>query len=255
MNGTAVITGATSGLGLEFVKLLAKDGYRLVLVARNGEKLREIQAEYPERDIVAITQDLSIPHAAQEVFRELERRGLTVDVLVNNAGFGLMGLFDELDPDRQLDMIQLNISALTELTRLVLPGMKARNRGKILQVASMAAYLPGPMMAVYYASKAYVLSFSEALAEELSGAGVTVTALCPGPTKTGFGATASAEGTRMFSSRVMPADRVARLGYEALKKGKRVVITGTYNRLGVLGARTLPRSLAAKVAKSISRKT
>ncbi|WP_438433773.1 SDR family NAD(P)-dependent oxidoreductase [Gorillibacterium sp. sgz500922] len=252
MGGTAVITGATSGLGYEFAKLLGQDGYRLVLVARNEERLKEIQAEHPEWEMLLLPKDLSRPHAAREVFEELEKRGWAADVLINNAGFGLVGDFDELGADRQVEMVQLNIGALTELTRLVLPGMKVRRRGRILQVASMAAFVPGPRMAVYCASKAYVLSLSEALAEELAGTGVTVTALCPGPTKTGFGAAAGAEGTKMFGGRVMTAERVARLGIAVMHRGRRVLITGATNRLGRVAALLVPRRLAAKFAKSLT---
>ncbi|WP_058300736.1 SDR family NAD(P)-dependent oxidoreductase [Gorillibacterium timonense] len=253
MNKTALVTGATSGLGLEFVKLLAKDGYTLVLVARSEEKLKQLQASGLGVESVILVKDLSLPHAAKEVFAELVRQQIEVDVLINNAGFGLMGAFDELELDQQMEMIQLNIGALTELTRLVLPGMKKRNRGSILNVASMAAFLPGPLMAVYYASKAYVLSFSEALAEELAGSAVTVTTLCPGPTKTQFGAAANAEGSRLFK-RAMSADQVARQGYAAMKTGKRVIITGTLNRLSIFGTKFIPRSAAAKFAKSLAKK-
>ncbi|MGG3467450.1 SDR family oxidoreductase [Neobacillus pocheonensis] len=251
MKKTALITGATSGLGFEFVRLFAKDGYNLVLVARNDKKLEEIKRTYPNLEVTAISKDLSIHGAAKEVFDEIETRGIDIDVLVNNAGFGLMGKFEELNFQKQLNMIQLNISALTELTYYCLQKMKQKNSGRILNVASTAAFQPGPKMAVYYATKAYVLSFSEALVEELSGSNVTVTTLCPGPTKTNFGAVASVEGTKMFS-RAMASDLVAKQGYEALKSGKRVIVTGGFNKAGALGAKFMPRSLAAKIAKYVA---
>ncbi|WP_163103332.1 SDR family NAD(P)-dependent oxidoreductase [Peribacillus alkalitolerans] len=249
---TVMITGATSGLGLEYVHIFANEGYNLVLVARNQKKMEEIQGKYPNIKVSIVTKDLSLPYASREVFEDIEKQGIEIDVLVNNAGFGLMGEFDELDINQQLNMIQLNISALTELTYYVLRKMKKRNHGKILNVASTAAFQPGPLMAVYYATKAYVLSFSEALVEELSGTSITVTTLCPGPTKTNFGAVAKVEGTKMFKS-AMPSDIVAKQGYDALMKGNRVIITGGLNRVGTIAAKFLPRSFAAKMAKYVAK--
>jgi len=251
MQRTALITGATSGLGYDFVQLFAQDGYRLVLVARDGQKLEEIKRSMQRVEVITIAKDLSAPHAASEVFAELEERHIAIDVLVNNAGFGLMGLFDELDIQKQILMIQLNIAALTELTHYALKQMKARNSGRIMNVASTAAFQPGPMMSVYYATKAYVLSFSEALVEELAGTAITVTTLCPGPTRTNFGAVANVEGTKMFSA-AMPSNVVAKQGYQALMAGKRVIITGGMNRAGALAAKFLPRSWAAKMAKYVA---
>lgn len=251
MKKTALITGATSGLGYEFVKLFAKDGYNLVLVARNVKKLEEIKQSYMNIDVTIIPKDLSSNGAAKEVFEEIENRGIDIDVLVNNAGFGLMGKFDELDIQKQLNMIQLNISALTELTYYCLLKMKQRNSGRILNVASTAAFQPGPLMAVYYATKAFVLSFSEALVEELAGSSVTVTTLCPGATKTNFGSVANVEGTKMFS-KAMASDLVAKKGYEALMSRKRVIVTGGFNKAGAIGAKFMPRSIAAKIAKYVA---
>ncbi|MEO3945885.1 SDR family oxidoreductase [Gorillibacterium sp. CAU 1737] len=253
MAKTAVITGATSGLGLEFVKLLAQDGYSLVLVGRSEEKLKAVRENGYAVDIQTIAQDLSLPGAARRVADELERMGIVPDILINNAGFGLMGVFDELSLEEQRQMIQVNIGALTELTYLLLPGMKGHRNGRILNVASIAAYLPGPYMAVYYASKAYVLSFSEALDEELLGTGVRVTAVCPGPTRTNFESTAQATGTRMFD-RAMEADEVARIGYVGMKRGKRVVITGGMNRFGIFATRFVSRGFLAKLPKLLARK-
>ncbi|WP_331280795.1 SDR family NAD(P)-dependent oxidoreductase [Bacillus sp. UNC41MFS5] len=251
MKKTALITGATSGLGYEFVKLFANDGYNLVLVARNEKRLKEIQQSYTNIEVTIIPKDLSVHGAAKEVFEEIENRGIDIDVLVNNAGFGLMGKFDELDIQKQLNMIQLNVSALSELTYCCLQKMKQKNSGRILNVASTAAFQPGPLMAVYYATKAFVLSFSEALVEELSGSSITVTTLCPGATKTNFGSVASVEGTKMFSS-AMASDIVAQSGYNALMNGKRVIITGGFNKAGAIGAKFMPRSIAAKIAKYVA---
>lgn len=253
MPKTALITGATSGLGYEFVKLFAKDGYNLVIIARNKQKMEQIKQSFHSIDVTVIAKDLSAPNAVKEVFEEVEKQGITIDVLINNAGFGLLGNFDELDIQKQVDMIQLNIAALTELTYYVLAKMKQRNEGKILNISSTAAFQPGPLMAVYYATKAYVLSFSEALVEELSDSPVTVTTLCPGPTKTNFGSVANIEGTKMFRS-AMNSGFVAKLGYDALMNGNRVIVTGGLNKAGALAAKFLPRSLAAKIAKSVARK-
>ncbi|GGL48151.1 SDR family NAD(P)-dependent oxidoreductase [Sporolactobacillus putidus] len=250
MTKTALITGATSGLGYEFVKLFAADGYNLVLVARNAKKLDEIKETFTSTDVHYIAKDLSVPGAAKDIFEEIGREGLHIDVLVNNAGFGLLGAFDKLDIQQQLQMIQLNVAALTELTYYVLPGMRQKG-GRILNVASTAAFQPGPCMAVYFATKAYVLSLSEALAEELGGTEVTVTALCPGPTQTRFGAVAKAEGTRMFS-RTMDPGVVAGMGYRALMNGKRIVVAGGMNRFGTIAAKLLPSSWAAKAAKYVT---
>lgn len=253
MNKTVLITGASSGLGYEFVRMFAADGYDLVLVARNKMKMEEIKNQYSNTKVTVIEKDLSKPNASEEVFEEVKAAGITIDVLVNNAGFGLMGKFDALDLGKQSEMIQLNITGLTELTHYFLPEMiNSNNAARILNVASTAAFQPGPMMAVYYATKAYVLSFSEALAEELSDTNVTVTTLCPGATKTNFAAVANVEKTKMFSG-AMSSQEVAELGYRALLSGKRVVITGGTNKLGAYAAKFLPRSLAAKIAKYVAK--
>lgn len=251
MKKTALITGATSGLGYEFVKLFANDGYDLVLVARNTKKLEEIKLTYSKLNVNIISKDLSEPGSAKEVFKEVESLGIEIDFLVNNAGFGLLGKFDELDINKQLNMVQLNVMALTELTYYFLPKMKEKNFGKILNVASTAAFQPGPLMAVYYATKAFVLSFSEALVEELSETNITVTTLCPGATKTNFGSVANVEDTKMFSQ-AMDSSNVAKTGYLSLMKGDRVVITGTFNKIGAYSAKFLPRSLSAKIAKYVA---
>ncbi|RSD28453.1 SDR family NAD(P)-dependent oxidoreductase [Mesobacillus subterraneus] len=253
MKGTALITGATSGLGYEFVNMFAQDGFDLVVVARNQAKLEDIRSQYPHLNVTVITKDLSKPNAAKEVYEEVKAAGITINTLVNNAGFGLMGNFDDLDLHKQSEMIQLNITALTELTHYFLPDMKGNTTdSRILNVASTAAFQPGPMMAVYYATKAYVLSFSEALAEELAGTNVTVTTLCPGATKTNFASVAKVEKSKMFSG-AMSSHEVAKQGYQAAMAGKRVVITGSGNKAGAYAAKFLPRSLAAKIAKYVAK--
>lgn len=251
MKKTVLITGASSGFGYEFVKLFAKGNYNLILTARNIERLEEIQNEFNSLNIALIKKDLSMPHSAKELFDEIKEKGFNIDVLINNAGFGLVGRFDRLDVDRQVDMIELNVSALTELTHYILQEMKQRGNGKILNVASTAAFRPGPLMAVYYASKAYLLSFSEAIAEELRGTGITVTALCPGPSKTNFAKAANVEKTKMFA-KVMDADVVAKLGFKALMKGKRVVVTGNVNKLGTYAVKFLPKRLVVKITKALT---
>src|SRR3954447_6416423 len=222
MKETALITGASSGIGLDLARLFAKDGCDVVLVARSEGKLRELAAEL-ERDcgvtahVIAL--DLARPNAAEAL---VQRLPADVDVLVNNAGFGVAGPFVETDLAKELEMIQVNIVALTQLTKLLLPKMVARRRGRVLNVASTAAFQPGPLMAVYYATKAYVLSFSEAIADELRDSGVTVTALCPGPTETGFAAVAGMDQTRLFTlMKPMTSAEVAKKGYEAMKRGRR----------------------------------
>ncbi|MCG1023385.1 SDR family NAD(P)-dependent oxidoreductase [Sutcliffiella horikoshii] len=250
MTKTAVITGASSGLGLEFVKLFAKDGYNLVVIARSEEKLLEIKKSYPNINVTVIPKDLSKPDAIKEIVHEMKKHDIKVDVLVNNAGFGLLGSFESLSVEQQLNMIQLNVSSLTELTYHLLPELKKSKSGKILNVASTAAFQPGPNMAVYYATKAFVLSFSEALAEELKEDSITVTTLCPGATKTNFSSVANVGNTKMFSN-AMPSEIVAKQGYQALMRGKRVVITGRFNKVGALAAKFLPRQSAAKVAKLV----
>src|SRR3954465_2902869 len=195
----ALVTGASAGIGRELAKILAREGHDLLLVARREPDLTPLAAELKEQydaDSRVITADLAKPRAAQTLVKELGPT-TTVDVLVNNAGFGGHGAFWERERDADLRQIAVNVTALTDLTRLLLPGMVERHRGRILNVASTAAFQPGPLMAVYYATKAYVLSFSQALAEELSGTGVTVTTLCPGVTETEFQQVAGAEGLRL----------------------------------------------------------
>lgn len=251
---TALITGASNGIGLDLARLFAKDGYDLFLVARREDRLREIAAEL-ERDhaitATVIAADLSRPDAPDAVIAATNHA--QIDVLVNNAGIGFQGRFDQLDLQRQMDTVQVNVSALTHLTRLVLPAMVARNSGRILNVGSTSAFQPGPMMAVYYATKAYVLSLSEALSEELAETGVTITALCPGPTQTGFAEAADMTKTRLFTSRPpMDSMAVAREGYAAMKKGQRIVVTGALNKILAQSVRLTPRRVVTKITKMIN---
>jgi short-subunit dehydrogenase len=252
----ALVTGASGGIGLELAKLFAADGHDLVLVARDRDRLAAVARELESRHGIRATAapaDLADPAAPAALHAALEREGRRVDVLVNNAGFGLCGGFAELDASAQVEMVQVNVAALTHLTRLCLPPMLARRAGGILNVASTAAFQPGPLMAVYYASKAYVLSFSEALAGELAGTGVTVTALCPGPTATGFQSRAGMERSRMLRDlRLMDASAVARAGYRAFRAGRRVVVPGWTNRLLAGAVCFLPRGLVLRVARRLN---
>jgi uncharacterized protein len=253
--GTALVTGASSGIGLELATLLARGRHDLVLVARSRDRLdaiaRGLIEEFGARFTI-LDRDLARPETPAAIARGLEERGLAVDILVNDAGFGLYGPFAETPIDRELEMIQVNVTALTHLTKLLLPGMRARRRGRILNVASTAAFQPGPLMAVYYATKAYVLSFTEALANELDGSGVTVTALCPGPTITEFQKQAGVATSRLFrSALVMNAPEVARAGYEGMLRGKRLVIPGAGNRMLVQALRLTPRRLVTAIARRV----
>lgn len=254
LSKTVLITGASNGIGYELAKLFARDGYHLVLVARNREKLSELADQMKEQhrtNSTVIAKDLAIPGAPREIIAELREKNLSIDILINNAGFGLYGAFADIETSEILSMIQVNITALTELTQLLLPGMKARKSGKILNVASTAAFQPGPLMAVYYATKAYVLSFSEAIGNELQPYGITVSALCPGPTDTGFEKRAKLEQSKLFQGVNMDAGTVARIGYEGLFKAEPVVIPGWKNRLLAFSVRFTPRSFITKIVRQL----
>ncbi len=249
---STLLTGASSGIGYELAKRFARDRHHLVLVARSRERLAEIAKELSGSAGVAVKvlpKDLSRPGAAREVFDELKRESISINVLVNCAGFGTCGFFAEDDPAVDLEMMQLNMVALTELTWLAARDMLGRKKGRILNVASTAAFQPGPRMAVYYATKAYVLSFSEALANELAGTGVTVSTLCPGPTRTGFGERAKMEGTRLFRTGLMDAATVADAGYRGLMKGRGVIVPGLANRLLILSVRFSPRKVVTAIVR------
>jgi short-subunit dehydrogenase len=254
-NETALVTGATSGIGLAWARLLARKGYDLVIVARGTNALDEIRIDleraFPIR-VKAIAADLSKPRAARGVFDELEKERIEPEVLINNAGSGLFGLFAETDGEAETGMIGLNIVALTDLTKLVLKGMVERGHGRILNVASTAGFRAGPLMAVYCATKSYVLSFSEAIAEELKGTGVTVTALCPGPTTSGFARTAGMHESRsMGLRRMLSPEEVAAYGYRSMMKGRTVAIPGATNRILVPVLESLPRSMVTTITRKI----
>jgi short-subunit dehydrogenase len=249
---TVLITGASAGIGAELARLFAADKSNLVLVARRREKLEELAAELRGKegiDVRVVAADLGRADAPQAVVDELAAEKITIDVLVNNAGFGAVGAFDQLDAARQAEMVQVNVAALTHLTRLTLPGMVERGRGGVLNVASTAGFQAGPYMAVYYATKAFVISLSEALRDELAGRGVTVTCLCPGLTATEFVAVAKMEKVRMLKLPPMTAERVARIGYRAFRRGKLLAVAGWLNYLGTIGARYSPRFISRAVAK------
>jgi short-subunit dehydrogenase len=254
---TALITGASSGIGLELAHLFARDGYRLVLVARNRSILRQLGDDLQSRYSITVRiepKDLAHPATPAELYQELQESGILLDVLVNNAGFGGAGNFVSTDWNHEAEMMQVNMVALTHLTKLFLPQIRARE-GMIMNVASTAAFQPGPFMAVYYASKAYVLSFTEALAEELRGTGVKVSCLCPGPVKTNFQKRAYITDIPLANSPLLVDVReVARIGYDGLKQGKRVVIPGWKNRVGVELLRISPRELVTKIVRKVQEK-
>ena len=250
----ALVTGASGGIGEELARLFAADGHDLVLVARSEDKLNALADELSGKHGVAarvLASDLSRPEAPREIFDRLNADSVRVDALVNNAGFGSYGLFAETELEKELDLLQVNVVALTHLTKLFLPGMIARGRGYVMQVASTAAFQPGPLMAVYYASKAYVLSLSEALANECEGTGVRVSALCPGPTETGFVAAAGMQESKLFERGAMTAREVAEEGYRGLLAGKTLVIPGLRNNLLARSIGFFPRGLVTKVVRGI----
>jgi uncharacterized protein len=251
---TALITGASFGIGMELARIFAREGHNLVLVARTADKLRQLASEFEKghgtRSLILAT-DLTEPGASAYVLDQTTRADIQVDVLVNNAGFGQYGLFAENDLEECLRQIQLNVTTLTQLTRLYLPAMIERKSGRILNVASTAAFQPGPLMAVYYATKAYVLHFSEAIANELQGTGVTVTCLCPGPTATEFQKRANIAGIRLTKYGGMDARTVAEDGYRALMAGKPAVISGFRNWLVAQSVRFAPRRMATAVARKL----
>lgn len=246
---TVLITGASGGIGLSIAKRFATEGYDLVLVARSSDRLAAVAEELRRVRVDTVAADLATPGGADTVVAAVAEAGLDIDILVNNAGAGLYGPFAATPLERELEMIQLNVSSLVQLTKRIMPGMLARRRGRIVNVASVAAFLPGPYQSVYYATKAFVLSFSEALAEELRGTGVGITTVCPGPTVTGFHAAARVRRARPVGAGFwMSADAVAEATVRAVQKGQRVVIPGIRQRVLVWGIRLLPRWLVARVA-------
>ncbi|MCF6172059.1 MAG: SDR family oxidoreductase [Bacteroidales bacterium] len=255
MNNTALITGASSGIGLELARLHAAKGDNLVLVARNKAKLDELKQELEATNNISVTtikKDLSLPDAAREVYDETQEKNIRVDYLINNAGFGDFGLFYETDWEKELRMINLNITSLTQFCKLYLKEMIKRGSGKIMNVSSTAAFQPGPTMAVYFATKAFVLHFSEAIGNEVGDKGITVTALCPGATESGFPAAAGMGTDNFIDKKKIPTSKeVAAYGYKAMMKGKAVAIHGLMNALMVNSIRLTPRSLTVKVVRKM----
>lgn len=249
-----LITGASVGIGRELARVFARNGFDLVLTARQQTQLEAVADECRGSGVQAyvIARDLADPQAPQQVYDQLQREGRSIDVLVNNAGFGTHGPFAQTDLDPDLKLLQVNVVALTALTKLFLRDMVRRGSGRILNVASTAAFQPGPLMATYYASKAYVLSFTQAIAAETVGQGITVTALCPGPVKTEFQKRAGIEGTRLFRGGAMDARTVALAGYYGLMRGRRIVIPGLPNRALAALVPFVPRRLVTWIAGKLN---
>jgi len=260
MKKTALITGGSKGIGRALARQFAADRYDLVLTARTQRELTEAADElskYYGVSVTTITSDLSDPSAPQALFDQIKNSGVEISALINNAGFGDYGAFRVTDLEKELSMIQVNISSLIHLTKLFLPQMQEHNDGGVINIASTAAFQPGPLMAVYYATKAFVLSFSEALHEELSDFNVTVTTICPGPTRSNFQSRSKISNTRLIRlgiMRMMEADEVAAIGYEAFTKGKGVVIPGKMNWLGAYVARIVPFWISSKTIKILNQR-
>ena len=252
---TALITGASNGIGLELARIFAREGYDLVLVARDKERLMSLAEELSDKSGVAVecvSLDLARTDAAQVLCNFTQQKSINIDVLVNNAGFGNFGPFVETDWGKEQQMMELNMVTLTHLTKLFVRDMVARKSGHILNIASIAAFQPGPLMAVYYATKAYVLSFSEALANELEGTGVRVTVLCPGPTSSGFQKAAFQEESALVKGKKLPTSQeVAEFGYTAMQRGQLIAIHGLRNRFFIQLMRLLPRSVIVKAVRRI----
>ena len=250
----ALITGASSGIGWELAKLFAGDKSDLVLVARRKERLDALAEELKDEfgvDVYVLPKDLSDPEAPKEIFEELKAAGIDVDVVVNNAGFGLRGPFANIDMDGQIDMVQVNVVALTHLTRLFLPGIIERGRGGILNVGSLAGFQPGPNLAVYYATKAYVLSLTEAISEEITNPNIKISCLAPGPVKTEFGEKSALDDSLLFKMSLMDVEPVVREGYEGFRQGKVIVLPGIKQKLIPVLLRFTPRFLVRKIVKSL----
>ncbi len=248
---TALVTGASSGIGRELALIFARNGYDLVLVARSRQGLEDVaaQARGLQVDAHVITADLARSEAPDQIRAELEAALIPVDILVNNAGFAMYGPFIDANPQTEGEMMQVNMATLTHMTRLFLPGMVQRHWGRILNLSSLAGFMPGPLMAVYYATKAYVLSFSEALADELHGTGVTVTALAPPATSSGFQRRAAMEDSKLVQGRIMDARTVAEAGYRGLMAGRAVVVPGFSAKLLAFSVRLSPRWMVTRIVR------
>jgi len=255
MASTALVTGASSGIGRDLARLFAADGHDVILVARRADALASLASELTNQykiSATSIAADLTMPDTPSRLFDDVQRRNIAVDVVVNNAGFGLRGTIAELPLDRQLAMIQVNVTALTALTRLFLPAMLQRRSGGVLNVASTAAFQPGPLMAVYYATKAYAESFTEALADEVRDTPLRVTCLCPGPTSTEFAEMAGVTESNLFKRTVMRSIDVAREGYEGWTRGEVLVVPGRSNRMGMLTVRLAPRAMVRRAVRRLN---
>lgn len=254
MNKTALITGSSGGIGYELAKVHAKSGDNLVLVSLDRLKLEELKKELEQIykiEVYTIEKDLTQPESVNEVYDELKQRKISINYLVNNAGFGDFGLFAESDWSKQEKMINLNITALAHMTRLFLPDMIKQGGGKIMNVASTAAFQPGPTMSVYFATKAFVLSFSEAICEEVRDKGITVTALCPGSTETNFHAVVMGDKNLLKERKKSSPAEIAEFGYHSMMQGKRVAIHGFKNTVMAVSAGFFPRSWVVKVTRMI----
>ncbi len=254
---TALITGSSYGIGKALAEEFIRDGYNLVLTARSADKLNQVRTEllanFPEQKIDVFPLDLSLPNAPAMLVKYMDEENISIDTLVNNAGYGLLDTFHKADMDRMSNMINLNVNNLVQLTGLLLPKMAGKGTGSILNVASIAGFVPGPNMAVYYATKAFVLSFSEALHEELKPYGITVACLAPGPTKTKFNEVSGMESSVIFQIGAQSAEYVAQKGYRGLKSGKAIIIPGFKNKLTILASRIFPRTLVRKAVHKIQK--
>lgn len=252
---TVLITGASSGIGMGLAKLFAADGSDLVLVARREDRLNELAEELKSEhgiEVHVLPKDLSKKTSPNEIFNHLKKEKIEIDVLVNNAGFGSRGMVSELDTDLQVDMVQVNAAALTHLTSLFLPGIIERGQGGILNVGSLAGFQPGPYLAVYFATKAYVLSFTEALAEEISNPNIKISCFAPGPVKTEFGEKSDLEDSLLFKVSLMDLEPAVKAGYEGFRKGKTIVIPGLKQQIVPFLNRFTPRLIVRKIAKKLN---
>jgi len=252
---TVLITGASSGIGMGLAKLFAADGSDLVLVARREDRLNELAEELKSEhgiEVHVLPKDLSKKTSPKEIFNHLKKEKIEIDVLVNNAGFGSRGMVSELDTDLQVDMVQVNAAALTHLTSLFLPGIIERGQGGILNVGSLAGFQPGPNLAVYFATKAYVLSFTEALAEEISNPNIKISCFAPGPVKTEFGEKSDLENSLLFKVSLMDLEPAVKAGYEGFRKGKTIVIPGLKQQIVPFLNRFTPRLIVRKIAKKLN---
>lgn len=251
MPRTALITGASTGIGYELAKLFAGDSFQLVIIAKDRDRLKKARDGITSKynvNVIAIVQDLSLPDAPQKIYNELQKQEISVDVLINNAGIGDFSDFADSSIEKNTQMIELNCNCTTKMTRIFLDDMLKRGKGKIMNVSSIAGFFPGPHMPVYFATKAYVLHFTEAIAEELKNTKITVTALCPGPTRTPFIEAAQQEESGVIKSKKLPtAEDVALFGYNALLKGKRIAVYGFKNKFSIFLARLLPRNWTAHI--------